>query len=384
MLTDEQLDILEQYIEADPAVVALKTREGEVARQVAVLQKARTKLPSFYNARCFITNISYEQCTSEIVAANRRLPKDELAVDLTCGLGVDTVALSRNFKHVVACEIDPEKAKIARWNFDRLNIRNVEVVCVAAEDFLTSFNGKADLLFCDPSRRSDNGSKLHALQDCSPNIIRLMPRLMEVVCNIIVKLSPLFDVAELFNIFGNDIEVETISHNNECKEVVMRFGENVAAANHLSITVIRGEKVFHQSYKRNELPANAGKLMAENARYIYIPDVALVKSRTVGEYMAENFAQADYLYDSFMLTDILLEGFEGRGFAVRDILDYKPKAVKRYLADKEVGRAIIHTKNFPYNVSEIKRQLGVNEGVGCELFCFRLSGEATIVVADTL
>ena len=144
LTSKESRELIERHIDGDPARLALKLRNPAVTRQIRILQKCRTKLPAYYAARCIVPQIAYEQASSEAAATARTesilpfIPEGErkLAVDLTCGLGVDSLALSRVFDRVIAAELDPLRAETARWNFERLGVGNIEVVHRSAEDFL--------------------------------------------------------------------------------------------------------------------------------------------------------------------------------------------------------------------------------------------------------
>ena len=115
MLTLNDLDILrteevrraiDENIERDPAKVALSKgvpHAALVATQVKYLQRARRKLPALYEARCIIPPRAFEQCSSQESA--RRKPLSGGAVlDMTCGLGIDTMALAEHFERVVSTE----------------------------------------------------------------------------------------------------------------------------------------------------------------------------------------------------------------------------------------------------------------------------------------
>ena len=146
LTSPEGLALVEQHIDDDPARLALKLRHPAVTRQIQMLQKCRTKLPGYHAARCIVPPIAYEQASSEATAAARTagildaIPDGErrLAIDLTCGLGVDSLALSRAFERVVTVETDPLRAAIARWNFSHLGADNITVVRASAEEFVAA------------------------------------------------------------------------------------------------------------------------------------------------------------------------------------------------------------------------------------------------------
>ena len=84
--------LTEENIGRDPNAVALDKRiahAGLVATQVKYLQRARRKLPSYYEARAILPPLAFEQSSSE-AAATRKSWRGDVCIDLTCGLGVDS------------------------------------------------------------------------------------------------------------------------------------------------------------------------------------------------------------------------------------------------------------------------------------------------------
>ena len=222
LLQEDVLQAIEQNIDNDPLKIALSGKiphAREVASQVKYLQRARHKLPRLYAARGIIPQRAFEQSSSEECAAQKHLAGDTL-LDLTCGLGMDVAALSSRFKRIVALERDPILAAVTRENMRRMGIENVEVVNTSAEEYLDSCEEHFDWVYVDPDRRGEQGQKLVRLEDCSPNIIALLPQIWRITEHLAIKNSPLFDVDEAFRLFP-EAQVEVISLAGECKEVMI-------------------------------------------------------------------------------------------------------------------------------------------------------------------
>ena len=76
LLTPEVRHTVEEQIGRDPAAIALDKRiphAALVATQVKYLARARTKLPSYYEARCILPPLAFEQASSEACAASSAL-----------------------------------------------------------------------------------------------------------------------------------------------------------------------------------------------------------------------------------------------------------------------------------------------------------------------
>ena len=234
---------IEASLERDPAAVALDRRVPHaqlVATQVKYLQRARRKLPHLYEARCIIPPRAFEQ-SSSLESAERKQVAGGSLLDLSCGLGVDVIAAAQRFGRVVAIERDEVLAEVVRYNLSLLGITNVEVVTASSEDYVATTTEHFDWVFIDPDRRSVEGKKMVRMEDCSPNVLDMMPRLRSIATRVAIKLSPLFDVDEAFRLF-DDAEVEVVSMGGECKELNIYTGAERQA---LRIAVIgEGEWLF--------------------------------------------------------------------------------------------------------------------------------------------
>lgn len=373
MFTSEEFEILRREdvrhaidanIDRDPVQIALDRRVPEaaaVATQVKRLQRAAAKLPSYYAVRAVLPPIAYEQSSSE-ECAGRKLLSGGSVLDLTCGLGVDALALSRRFWRVVTVERDSVLAEVARENFARLGASNIEVVNASSEDFLRDCSERFDWCYADPDRRGANGEKLVRLEDCSPDIVSLRGRLAEVADRLCVKCSPLFDVAEAFRIFGN-CRVETVSMRGECKEVNI-----YADGSQPTITAVAvGQGEFATPFPSSSDWCAEPKNM-EEYRWLTLPDAALQHSRLVAAAFA---GRADVWSDnSVALSSEKPEGVLGRTFAIEEALRFDEKTLRKRLRGKRIE---IIRRDFPMSNAALCARLGMREG-GDERWCFARVG----------
>lgn len=329
----------------------------EIASRVKYLQKARAKLPSFYRARCIVPPRAYEQATSE-AAALEKVYRGRLCIDLTCGLGVDAWALSRGFEKVVALERDPVLAEVARYNFALLGPGNIEVVNSSAEEYLAENPLlRADMVYADPDRRTAAGRRVAALEDCSPDILSLMPLLGKVTDKVVIKLSPLFDVHEAIRVFGPEVKVTAISEHGECKELLVETGTGPARI----AARITGEGEMEFTY--SGLPGRGADAVIWDAHYLAVPDVALVKSGIAGPY----YRQLGWVMPTphgFVFGREPVPGFASRIFRIVRMEKYNPKRIKKILAEEGITRLNILMRDFPTPVEKAAAELGVGQGGG--------------------
>ncbi len=368
LLQPEVRQAIEENIERDPLQVALDrsiVHAREVASQVKYLQRARTKLPRLYEARAIIPQRAFEQSSSEECAAAKRMRGGRL-LDLTCGLGMDAVAMADRFERVVAVERDEVLADVVRENLRRMGIGNVEVISTSAEEYVASCNEHFDWVYADPDRRTAEGRRVVRLEDCSPNMVALYPALGRITERVAIKNSPLFDVEEAFRLFG-DCTVEVLSLAGECKEVNIYIDGRGA---HIVAEAVGRERVDYAREEVVDSPCE-GEFEAEEYRYLIVPDVALQKARLVQHALR---GKADvWSNNSFGFARDKVEGILGRVEEIERIEKFDPKALKREL--RGVGVDIL-VREFPMSVDQVRQRTGMRSGAERRIALTRIKGQA--------
>ena len=380
MFTAEEISILcseeirkaiEENIERKPTDIALDRRVPNasiVATQVKNLQKSRSKLPSYFAVQAIVPTLAYEQSSSEECAERKEL-EGESVLDLTCGLGVDSLALSKRFKRVVTIERNEGVAAVARENFRRLGATNIEVVCSSAEEYVANCAEHFDWCFSDPDRRGAKGEKLVRLEECSPNVVALMPTLQKIADRICIKCSPLFDVDEAFRLFG-ECSVECVSLGGEAKEVNIYID---GLPSQLKAVAVGIGEVECSVDERNAARWSSHPSDLSQYRYITLPDVALQHARMVA--VAFDGRCDVWSNNGVALSATQPEGVLGRTFAVEATYDID-SAFKRVM--KGV-KAEIYRRDFPLSNADICKRYRCSEG-GSERWCFTRIGERLVAI----
>lgn len=368
LLREEVRKAIDKNIERDPVRIALDRNipyAREVATQVKYLQRARTKLPMLYDARCIIPQRAFEQSSSQQCAAAKRIGGESL-LDLTCGLGIDSIAFAQRFKRVVAIERDEVLAEVVRENLKRLNITNIEVVTSSAEDYIASCNEHFDWVYADPDRRTAEGRRVVRLEDCSPNMLELWPAIERISKRVAIKNSPLFDVDEAFRLFG-DCSVEVISLGGECKEVMIYVDGAEPRLAAEAVGVGRYEVSRDEALKAT---LSSHNFTAEEYRYLIVPDVALQKARLVAA--ALNGKADIWSNNSFGFARQKPEEVLGRTEKIVSVEEYDSKALRRELKGKGVD---IMMRDFPTSLDEVRRKCGMRSGNTHRIALTRIGGK---------
>lgn len=384
---------IEEHLEEDPASLALRFPSSEfpislASTQIKYLQKARTKLPSFYAHRCLLPAKAYEQCSSE-AAASLKTYAGARALDLTCGLGVDVLNWASHFDTVVALEPDTTLHPFVSHNLERMDIQNVRVLCLQAEAFLADYQGPPfDLIYADPDRRDGDNRRLYSLEDASPNLLTLWPKLSTIGTRILVKLSPMLDVKEAARLLPHPSSIIVLSVDGECKEVLVEIIPSQATPTPTrQLWMLRHGKATKLTLPEfPPSPSSAAEINPLSVRYLAEPDVAAYKADAVVDFWAAGPWQKDWLCPSprgfWMTAGDPTEVFPGRILRVETAMRYKPKLLKKWFSQQGIRRLEISRRDFPLNVAEVRKTLSLAEGGQRQMWCTRMEGEKWVFIGE--
>ncbi len=431
--TVENRQIIADNLAEDPSVFALKNRysgAATLATQLKYLQRSRSKLPTFYAAQAIIPPLAFEQCSSERAASAKDF-SGKRCLDLTCGLGVDSLHFSKSFQQVTSIERNSVLAETVRFNFSLMNVENIEVINTDAENFVHNYTGEPfDLIYIDPARRDGGGKKVFLPEDCAPNFVELLPILRKIGRKILVKMSPLYDVDAAFRQFENVAEVGVISVDNECKEVLLIFENtdlikgNDALINALNtpsnpsifIKCLTKNQLFSFSKntdlsansRENELlndalackfvfnsePNDASKMALKTNfksvfNYIVEPDVAFYKVRFLENAPPQYFDEKSTILtasNGFFLSNNVEKtlDFPARIFHIEQAFNYQPKRISAYLKTEKITALNVVQRNFPFSTANIRTALKMREGGDFFLICTVFQGEKWVFLAKRI
>ncbi len=388
---------IQQHLSEDPARLLLSgNKQGkefpfrEAVQQIAARQKARIKLPDWYQnpAVIFPPGLSVEQSSSELTASYKAGWLKELnggpvasLADLTGGMGVDSYYFSKVTKNSIYVETQPELAELAQHNFSVLNA-DIEVKQSTAEEFLIS-NQKVDWLYLDPARRDEQQRKLVSLHDCRPDVIELLPQLLnKAEKGIILKASPMLDVQlACQELQGKVHEVRVIAVRQEVKELLFYITKEEIAEPKITAVILddKGEPVLFSFFKREE--TEAAPNIAEPQTYLYEPNVTLLKAGAF-KLAATRFGLIKLHPHSHLYTNVeQSKDFPGR---VYEIL-YVGKPDKKTLRKLVPQGANVSVRNYPQPAEVLAKKLQVAPNSQYTVFGTTLSdGKPSVIVGRWL
>ena len=355
-------------------------------QQIEGRERTADKLPTFASIPdwWYPVRLSCEQCSSELTArykASLLSPlalgegKEERLLDLTGGYGVDTYFLSEQFIHTDYVEQNEELCRIAAHNFALSQKSKVErqklsiaIHNTTAEDFLLSSPcGEAGwgLIFLDPARRDSHGSKVFRLEDCTPNVVELLPTLLAHSKRLLIKLSPMLDLTQAVTCLSQvNWDIHIVAIKNEVKEVLLLSG---GTGQITTIDLAQKDQAFVFTREEEQhcgLDIRDGKL----ANYLYEPNAAILKA---GAYklVAQRFGLHKLDVNTHLYTS-------------RQFIEDFPGRVWRITEKQNLKQANVLTRNYPLTPEQLKKKLHLRDGGTAFVIGCRVAGKPALLYAE--
>ncbi|RKS53142.1 hypothetical protein BC962_1388 [Gillisia mitskevichiae] len=331
----------------------------EIATQISGLKKAKTKLPTWFKNQSILysPNLNLEQTSSEITAKYKsQLITGDTLIDLTGGFGIDDYYFSKRFKKVIHCELNAELSELASHNFSELGASNIKTHIGDGLEILKELGEKVNWIYLDPARRDDYGGKVFLLEQCTPNVPKNLKLLFQNSDNILIKSSPLLDLSAGIAELRKVTEIHIVAVNNEVKELLWVLNRNISKEIKIkTINITKNEtQVFEAIFEELLAPIKYSSAL----KFLYEPNPAIMKSKLFSALATETNTKKLHS-NSHLFTSEVLQAFPGRSFEIMEVLNYNKKALKRSL---KLKKANITTRNFPKTVSEIRKELKIEDG----------------------
>ncbi|MBL1213122.1 MAG: hypothetical protein HND52_07190 [Ignavibacteriae bacterium] len=338
----------------------------EIAEQIECRIKARKKLPALSKHNLIYKKVSLEQASSELTAdfKSSRINGKHI-IDLTGGLGIDSIYFANVFDKVIYCELKKELCEIAEYNFNVLNINNIQIINGDGIEILKNYEDNFfDWIYADPSRRNQMKRSVD-IKFYTPDVIKNFELLKSKTKNLMLKLAPAFDITEAFKLFPALNEFSVVSVNNECKEVLLffNFEEKTKSLGKIKSAVMLHEREDAEYFSAG-IDESREKQFADvsDKLYFYEPNAAIRKA-DLTKLIADKFKMkfvnpiSDYL-----VSQKAINHFSGRKFKIEYTAIYNDKEIKKYLKEQNITKANIARSNFPLKPEEIKEQFKLKDG----------------------
>ena len=368
--------------------------------QIQGWQIARRKLPKW--AACdgviFPPHLSMEQCSSEPTAQyklnlamewttlnselstqncrrqqfktqNSKFKTSTRMTDLTGGFGVDFSFTSCAFAAATYVERNEQLCHIVEHNLPLLGLNNATVVCADAVEYLSTVEPQT-MLFLDPARRDEHGAKTVMLADCTPDVVQLLPKLLEKSRFTMLKLSPMLDWHKAVDdLQGAVREVHIVSVGGECKELLLVLSTVVESELKVycaDLSTASDTSSLFVYTPGSSAPVANSKLKTQNSKFVHEPNASIMKAGCFDELAAAYGVSPVSRNSHLFLSDEPVDGFSGRSFVVERVTTMNKGELRKALVGIE--KANIATRNFPLTVAELRKRLKIKDGGDVYIF----------------
>ena len=389
----------------------------EAVVQIKARKQIKVKLPKWYNddRLVFPSTLAVEQCSSEITALyKQRLVKSEdWLCDLTGGLGIDAYFFSRKVKQVTFIEKNNACCMAASENLSMLGATNIQFINDDAINMLRSCDecmAGVNVFYVDPSRRSAGNRRLYAISDCEPDMMKIIA-LLPSRYRLIIKLSPMLDLAQLVSQIPSVCEVHVVSVKNECKELLLvvacnskqlmrhsNQSDSVNEASSFATKMADDSSTIHtalnpmihcvnypsdgteESFSFRFLDERNAKAPISDkvGRFLYEPNASILKAgaykSVAWRYGVEKLHVSSHLYTSQepVIT------FPGRIFEIKDVLPFNNRLCNTI--SSSIPQANISVRNFPLSVAELQKRTRISDGGNVFLYATTLSNNQKVLI----
>lgn len=379
-------EFIREYRERDIRQLALQANRfpdvdmSYALDQIQGWQIARRKLPKW--AACdgviFPPHLSMEQCSSEPTAQyklNLAMEWAEIVghassmTDLTGGFGVDFSFTSCAFAAATYVERNEQLCHIVEHNFPLLGLNNATVVCVDAVEYLSTVEPQT-MLFLDPARRDEHGAKTVMLADCTPDVVQLLPKLLEKSRFTMLKLSPMLDWHKAVDdLQGTVREVHIVSVGGECKELLLVLSTVVESELKVycaDLSIASDTSSLFVYTPDSSAPVANSTFNIQHSTFLFEPNASIMKAGCFDELAAAYGVSPVSRNSHLFLSDEPIEGFPGRSFVVERVTTMNKGELRKALVGIE--KANIATRNFPLTVAELRKRFKIKDGGDVYIF----------------
>jgi 16S rRNA G966 N2-methylase RsmD len=331
--TGEAEAFFTQHQGEDPIKLLLKfaqqPKERWLSSQLAIRKKIAKKIPQWskHQRLMFPEGLPLEQATGEAVARLKAsLVSGKKLLDITTGMGIDAYYLSQSFEQAELYEQNAELAEITAYNLQQLGVPfHLHNTTFTSQ----KLQGQYDLIYADPARRDTHKNQVISLEAYTPNLLNILPQLLEHSSYVLIKASPMLDIDLAIKQLQRVKEVWVISTRNECKEVLFLCTKATSG-------ILPSYKLFNIQKEATALLSFGGEEKELRAplslglkKYLYEPNASLMKARATDVAGLRFGLFKVHANTNLLCSDTFIPGFPGKCFEIHSHHSPKDKVLKK-------------------------------------------------------
>lgn len=355
---NNQLSLINEYRKQgiDPEMITFALNQARYKQRGAVKFGERA-------LEMLFTEAGLEQATRQEVADWHAGRFKEAAVssvtDLGAGIGSDAMGFAKAGLEVTAVENHPESFRALRHNL--ASVANATALEQDAADQQISTSG----VWLDPARR-DQDRKSLTVQRLEPSMFSPNLDFVFEMANQYptgIKLAPGFP----HELIPKDFEANWVSNNGDLVELTLWSGRLGQPG--IKKAVMVGGTV-NEFLGTDELAA-----ISDIERYLYEPDVSLIRSHLVGDYANQNGLHLISEQIAYLSSDKLVSSPWLKAYEVLDVLPLDVKQIKAYCSKNNIGVLEIKKRGVDVTPEALRPKLKL-KGTGAATLVLTKVGSA--------
>lgn len=342
-----------------------------VVQQLELRRKAVEKFGEAA-ARMFFTDVSLQQATDREIGTYKasRFSGRSVIIDYCCGIGGDTIAFAAKGA-TLGWDRSPPIALLARANLHACGLGNQAQVCVGnVEDQPPAANQQWHL---DPDRRTDGRRSTH-VEWHSPDEQTIKDWLTSAP-NGAIKLAP---AAALDADWQSRAELEWISRDRQCRQLIAWFGEFAIAQGQRRATAVHGDRAHSFVGAENTLL----DIAAEVGQFVFDTDPAVRAAKLTGALANSLECQQLAPGESYLTSDHECDHPLLTGFQVTEVLPLRLADLAKLLKARSIGSLEIKTRGVATNPEQVLGKLKLSGSRPVTLLLTKLGKREIAILAE--
>lgn len=382
-------EFIRLHLNEDPLSLALKKVPEGVdlqwcLRQIEGYAIAKKKLPELaaIDGIWYPPRLSMEQCSSEATAKYKQSIVERLGgtslTDLTGGFGIDFCYMAQGMQKATYVEQQEVLCETARHNFPLAGLQKSEVVNTSCEEFLEQNAIDAErkesgsIIYLDPARRNNHGEKVFSISDCTPDVSQLQGTLTHNAAYVMIKLSPMLDIAQALRQLRNVTEIHVVSVRGECKELLFILSEKEHKLTYHCVNLETSDEPFSTTQSPTDYtPELISPQQVTAGSFLFEPNASIMKAGMQNAFAERYNLKKLHPMSNLFVGERNIEGIPARQFVIEGMSDFQKAGLKGFLHG--IKQANIAIRNFPSTVDELRKRLKIKDGGNVYLFATTLA-----------
>ena len=405
--TSEFFNFINQNLHSDPFKLSLSAKKDNfpfdfdfAILQIECRKKCSDKLSDFLDFPEFLfpDRLSAEQASHQAVAKyhDSLISPGSSVLDMTAGLGIDSLTFALNGKSVTSIELNSEKAKTLQNNILTLGLSTIKAIESDSIEFLKNQESRFDVIFIDPSRRDSEKNRVYNFHDCSPDIITNLDLILSGANKVLIKASPLLDVTQTIKDLKKVKSIRAVGVKGECKELLIELSNEIkdneepilleAIDLNTEGTVLSSFSDFFTLETRHSIqsdniidktydPIKTADLIG---KYLLEPSAMIMKfspwDTIARRFQATKLGKSSHLF----VSETLPQYFPGRVTKIEKVITNKDrKSLKGFPAS-------VVSRNYPLSSETIRKEYGLKESDQNFIYATRIGDKPIMLLTNKI